>query len=88
MSFAKSVARDCPISTGVTCALVQSILLRWHPPVLIGIQTKQSLHPGGKYYPEGRRPQEEGKGSWRPIGQADYVHVMSNEDSKLIHPYL
>ncbi|KAI9367960.1 hypothetical protein BJX61DRAFT_537640 [Aspergillus egyptiacus] len=46
-------------------------------------ETAQSLHPGGKYYPEGRRTQEDqGTRSWRQIGQGSYVHVTSNEHSK------
>ncbi|KAL4801305.1 hypothetical protein BDV18DRAFT_149635 [Aspergillus unguis] len=44
-------------------------------------ETAQSLHPGGEYYPEGTRQKGlEGKRSWRPIGQHDYVHVASNEN--------
>ncbi|KAL4939772.1 hypothetical protein BDV06DRAFT_224717 [Aspergillus oleicola] len=43
-------------------------------------ETAQSLHPGGRYYPEGQRHEEtEAKGSWRPIGQGDYVHVPFNK---------
>ncbi|KAL2819928.1 hypothetical protein BDW59DRAFT_119203 [Aspergillus cavernicola] len=45
-------------------------------------ETTQSLHPGGKYYPEGKLPQEdEGKQSWGQINQDDDVHVMSNENN-------
>ncbi|KAL4929600.1 protein pex20 [Aspergillus undulatus] len=43
-------------------------------------ETAQSLHPGGRYYPEGQRQQElKAKGSWRPAGQGDYVHVATNQ---------
>ncbi|KAL6236353.1 hypothetical protein BDW75DRAFT_206980 [Aspergillus navahoensis] len=46
-------------------------------------ETAQSLHPGGPYYPEGKRQQElKEKRSWRPIGENDYVHVASNDSSK------
>ncbi|KAL4921093.1 hypothetical protein BDW62DRAFT_174924 [Aspergillus aurantiobrunneus] len=45
-------------------------------------ETAQSLHPGGDYYPEGKRGQEfQQKRSWRPIGQSDYVHVASSENN-------
>jgi len=58
-------------------------LSSWPLSLLINIQTAQSLHPGGEYYPEGKRQQElEEKRSWKPIGQSDYVHVASNENSK------
>ncbi|KAL4957929.1 hypothetical protein BDW69DRAFT_155321 [Aspergillus filifer] len=43
-------------------------------------ETAQSLHPGGRYYPEGQRQKEaEAQSSWRPTGQGDYVHVSSNK---------
>ncbi|KAL2863057.1 protein pex20 [Aspergillus lucknowensis] len=46
-------------------------------------ETAQSLHPGGKYYPEGKlRQEDEGKRSWRATSQNDYIHVTSNESSK------
>ncbi|KAL5050216.1 hypothetical protein BDW71DRAFT_203619 [Aspergillus fruticulosus] len=45
-------------------------------------ETAQSLHPGGPYYPEGKRQQElEEKRSWRLIGENDYVHVACNDSS-------
>ncbi|KKK23432.1 hypothetical protein ARAM_004477, partial [Aspergillus rambellii] len=45
-------------------------------------EAPQSLHPGGKYYPEGRpRQQEEEKQSWMPTSQNDYVHVTSSENN-------
>ncbi|RDW59375.1 protein pex20 [Aspergillus mulundensis] len=45
-------------------------------------ETAQSLHPGGPYYPEGKRQELEKKKSWRPIGQNDYVHITPNDRSK------
>ncbi|KAL5000610.1 hypothetical protein BDV10DRAFT_192664 [Aspergillus recurvatus] len=45
-------------------------------------ETAQSLHPGGPYYPEGKRQQEfEEKRSWRPIGENEYVHIASNNSN-------
>ncbi|KAL4740171.1 hypothetical protein BDV11DRAFT_102723 [Aspergillus similis] len=44
-------------------------------------ETAQSLHPGGPYYPEGKRQQKiEEKLTWRPIGENN-VHVASNESN-------
>ncbi|KAL3437791.1 hypothetical protein BDV09DRAFT_192788 [Aspergillus tetrazonus] len=44
-------------------------------------ETAQSLHPGGPYYPEGKRQQNlEEKRSWRPIGENN-VHVASNDNT-------
>ncbi|KAL2816149.1 hypothetical protein BJX63DRAFT_430436 [Aspergillus granulosus] len=50
-------------------------------------ETAQSLHPGGKYYPEGKlRQQDEGKRSWRATSQNDYVHVTSDENNSKLSP--
>ncbi|KAL5332445.1 hypothetical protein BJX70DRAFT_404601 [Aspergillus crustosus] len=47
-------------------------------------ETAQSLHPGGQYYPEGKRPQkEEGKRLWSPFNQTDHVHVAFNENKSI-----
>ncbi|KAL4972907.1 hypothetical protein BDW66DRAFT_143285 [Aspergillus desertorum] len=45
-------------------------------------ETAQSLHPGGPYYPEGKRQQKlDEKRLWRPIGESDYVHIASNDNN-------
>ncbi|KAL3473759.1 hypothetical protein BJX99DRAFT_232987 [Aspergillus californicus] len=49
-------------------------------------ETTQSLHPGGKYYPEGKRQEDKGNRPWRQISQDNYVHVMPNDSSKFDGP--
>ncbi|KAJ0414098.1 hypothetical protein BJY00DRAFT_45283 [Aspergillus carlsbadensis] len=45
-------------------------------------ETAQSLHPGGKYYPEGKlQQQDEGKRARREASQNDYVHVTSDKNN-------
>ncbi|KAL3456803.1 hypothetical protein BJX64DRAFT_269985 [Aspergillus heterothallicus] len=45
-------------------------------------ETAQSLHPGGRYYPEGKlQQQNEGKRPWRAISQNNYVHTTSDENN-------
>ncbi|KAL4870641.1 hypothetical protein BDV12DRAFT_165531 [Aspergillus spectabilis] len=45
-------------------------------------ETAQSLHPGGKYYPEGKQQQNDKEMRlWSPVSQSDYVHVASNDNS-------
>ncbi|KAL2786205.1 hypothetical protein BJX66DRAFT_37604 [Aspergillus keveii] len=45
-------------------------------------ETAQSLHPGGKYYPEGKlQQQDEGKRAWRATSQNDYVHATFDENN-------
>ncbi|KAL4755119.1 hypothetical protein BDW72DRAFT_200166 [Aspergillus terricola var. indicus] len=45
-------------------------------------ETAQSLHPGGPYYPEGKRQQKIVERSWRPVGENN-AHIESNDSNTI-----